>query len=422
MSKLYELIKELCPEGVAYKSIGEIFDRKRGYTPSKSNKEYWENGTIPWFIMEDIRENGRILSDAIQKVNIKGVKRGKLFKPDSIIVSISATVGEHALITIPFLTNERFTVLRLNKKYDKKYNIMFIYYCCFALDEWCKKNTTMSSFASVDMICFKNFQIPLPPLAVQEEIVRILDNFTELITKLTTELTARKKQYEYYRNQLLDFDKLRIENGEWRTLGEIGKFTRGGRLQKKDFTETGVGCIHYGQIYTYYGTYTDKTKTFISEEFAKKAKKAKYGDLVIATTSANNEDVCKAVAWLGPEEIAVSRDACFYTHNMHPKYVAYFFQTEQFKKQKRPLITGTKVKRVNVDNLAKIKLPVPTLAEQQRIVDILDRFNTLCNDISNGLPAEIKMRQQQYEYYRDKLLTFKKLKMDNDDNFQRSIK
>lgn len=190
------------------------------------------------------------------------------------------------------------------------------------------------------------------------------------------------------------------------TMNELGVFTRGSSLQKSDFAESGVGCIHYGQLYTHYGTYAYKTKTFVSEEFAKKARKAKQGDLVIATTSENDEDVCKAVAWLGKDEIAVSSDACFYSHTLNPKYVAYFFQTEDFQKQKRPFITGTKVRRVNADNLAKIKIPVPPLEEQERIVGILDKFDALVNDISIGLPAEIKMRQQQYEYYRDLLLTF----------------
>ncbi|MEA3504192.1 MAG: restriction endonuclease subunit S, partial [Bacteroidota bacterium] len=193
-----------------------------------------------------------------------------------------------------------------------------------------------------------------------------------------------------------------------------GKFVRGGGLQKKDFTESGVGCIHYGQIYTYYGTYTNKTKTFVSEEFAKKARMAKYGDLIIATTSETDEDVCKAVAWLGKEEIAVSSDACFYQHNLNPKYVAYFFQTEQFQKQKMPYITGAKVRRVNADKLAKIKIPVPSPEEQERIVSILDKFDTLTTSISEGLPKEIELRKKQYEYYRDKLLTFNKPQMHTD--------
>ena len=113
---------------------------------------------------------------------------------------------------------------------------------------------------------------------------------------------------------------------------------------------------------------------------------------------------------MGEEEVAVSSDACFYTHSLNPKYVAYFFQTEQFQKQKKPFITGTKVRRVNANDLAKIKIPVPSLEEQNRIVAILDKFDALVNDISIGLPAEIKMRRQQYEYYREKLLTFAEMK------------
>ena len=117
-------------------------------------------------------------------------------------------------------------------------------------------------------------------------------------------------------------------------------------------------------------------------------------------------DRCKAVAWLGNEKIAISSDACFYTHNLNPKYVAYFFQTQQFQTQKMPYITGAKVKRVNADSLAKIIIPVPSLEEQERIAMILDNFDTLTNSISEGLPKEIALRKKQYEYYRDLLLTF----------------
>jgi len=254
----------------------------------------------------------------------------------------------------------------------------------------------------------KKIPIPCPDnpkksLEIQTGIVRILDTFTEL----TAELTARKKQYNYYRDQLLSFEDGEVEH---LPMGqpEVGQFIRGGGLQKKDFTEAGVGCIHYGQIYTYYGTYADKTKTYVSEEFFKKARKAKSGDLVIATTSENDADVCKAVAWLGEEEIAVSSDACIYRHNLNAKYVSYFFQTEQFQKQKRQYITGTKVRRVNADDLAKILIPAPSPEEQARIVAILDKFDALTTSITEGLPREIALRQKQYEYYRDLLLSFPK--------------
>lgn len=406
MSKLDKLIKELCPNGVEYKELGEVFNLKNGYTPSKAKNEYWENGTIPWFRMEDLRLNGNILSNAIQNVNSLGIK-GKLFPKDSIIIATSATIGEHALITVPFLCNQRFTSMSLKDDYKYRFAIKFLFYYCFILDEWCKNNITVGNFAGVDMSGFKKFQIPLPPLAVQEEIVRILDTFTELTKELTKELTLRKKQYEYYRDKLLTFG----DEVPHLAMGneKLGVFIRGGSFQKKDFIEDGIGCIHYGQIFTHYGTYVYETKTFISEELARKCRKAQNGNLIIATTSENDEDVCKAVTWLGNEEIAISSDACIYKHNMNPKYVSYFFQTEQFQSQKRQYITGTKVRRVNADNLAKILIPVPPLEEQERIVTILDKFDTLTNSISEGLPYEIELRKKQYEYYRDKLLSFKRI-------------
>ena len=263
----------------------------------------------------------------------------------------------------------------------------------------------------------KLLEIPIPipypddiekSLALQRRIVDILDKFTEL----EAEREGRKRQYEYYRNKLLSIDvlskgKLKTDKIRIMTLGELGTFTRGSGLQKKDFTPTGVGCIHYGQIYTHYGTWTDITKTCVSKEFARKLRKAKYGNLIIATTSENDEDVCKAVAWLGKEDIAISSDACFYAHTIDPKYVAYYFQTRQFQKQKRKFITGTKVRRVNTNDLAKIQIPIPPLSEQQRIVSILDKFDTLTTSISEGLPKEIELRRKQYEYYRDRLLSFK---------------
>ena len=271
-----------------------------------------------------------------------------------------------------------------------------------------------ASIPRLSRLSVEKLLVPIPcpenpekSLQIQAEIVRILDAFTAHTAELTAELTARKKQYNYYRDKLLSFEDGEVE---WKPLGDenVGRFVRGGGLQKKDFTETGVGCIHYGQIYTHYGTFADKTKTFVSELFAKKAKMAQTGDLVIATTSENDEDVCKAVAWLGCEEVAVSSDACIYKHKLDPKYVSYFFQTEHFQKQKRPFITGTKVRRVNADNLAKILIPVPAFEEQVRIANILDHFDAITNSITEGLPREIELRQKQYEYYRDLLLSFPK--------------
>lgn len=186
-------------------------------------------------------------------------------------------------------------------------------------------------------------------------------------------------------------------------------FIRGNGLQKKDFTESGVGCIHYGQIYTYYGTFTDKTKSFVSKDLAGKLKKVNKNDLIITNTSENIEDVCKTVAWLGDEEIVTGGHATIFKHNENPKYLAYYTQTPMFAEEKNRYATGTKVIDVSAKSLGKIKIPIPPIEEQKRIVAILDNFDALVNDISVGLPAEIEARRKQYEYYRNKLLSFKPL-------------
>ncbi|EEK8918234.1 restriction endonuclease subunit S [Salmonella enterica] len=299
--------------------------------------------------------------------------------------------------------------------FNENVDIMYLYYYLMhTLKPYIHKNSRKGSVPYITMPMLENFKFPIPcpnnlekSLAIQSEIVRILDKFTALTAELTAELTMRKKQYNYYRDQLLSFDN---EDVPHLPMGQkdIGEFIRGGTFQKKDFMDAGVGCIHYGQIYTYYGTYTKKTKTHISAALAKKCKKAQKGNLIIATTSENDEDVCKAVAWLGSDDIAVSSDACIYKHNLNPKYVSYYFQTEQFQNQKRQYITGAKVRRVNADNLSKILIPVPSMAVQERIVSILDKFDTLTNSITEGLPREIELRQKQYEYYRDLLFSFPK--------------
>ncbi|RUT64496.1 restriction endonuclease subunit S (plasmid) [Morganella morganii] len=423
MSKIEQLIQQLCPDGVEWRPVSEIFITKNGYTPSTSNATFWADGTIPWFRMEDIRENGRILGNSLQKITSEAIKGGRLFPANSIVVATSATIGEHALITVPHLSNQRFTSLSLSDDFIAILDMKFVFYYCFVLCEWCKNNTTTSSFASVDMDGFKKFQFPIPPLEIQQEIVAILDKFTALEAELEAELEARKKQYEFYRNALLTFgtgkphystkiekliQQLCPDGVELKTLGDVGNFVRGNGLQKKELTDVGIGAIHYGQIYTHYGVIASETKSFVSPEFANRLRKAKNGDLIIATTSENDDDVCKAVAWLGKEDIAISGDAYIYTHSLEPKYVAYFFQSEAFQIQKIRHITGTKVKRVSGNSMAQFLIPEPPLEIQKEIVGILDKFDALVNDISTGLPAEIAARRRQYEYYREKLLTFKR--------------
>lgn len=196
-------------------------------------------------------------------------------------------------------------------------------------------------------------------------------------------------------------ERLCPDGVEYKTLGDVATISRGGNFQKKDFTEQGKPCIHYGQIYTRYGLFTDKTLTFINDECFAKQKYAEPNDIIMAVTSENIEDICKCVAWLGTEKVAVSGHSAIIHHSLDPKYLAYFFHSQHFFNQKRRLAHGTKVMEVTPDTLKSIKLPVPPLEVQREIVRILDNFTFLTTELA----AELAARQKQYEYYRDKLLT-----------------
>ena len=193
---------------------------------------------------------------------------------------------------------------------------------------------------------------------------------------------------------------------EYKKLGEVATISRGGNFQKKDFVEQGVPCIHYGQIYTRYGLFADKTFTFISEEKAQKQKMASKNDIIMTVTSENIEDVCKCLAWLGDENVAVSGHAAIIHHSLNAKYLVYFLHSEQFFSQKVKLAHGTKVIEVTPDALNNIILPVPPLEVQCEIVRILDNFTELTDELTTRLSAELTARKKQYEYYRDRLLAF----------------
>ena len=187
-------------------------------------------------------------------------------------------------------------------------------------------------------------------------------------------------------------------------LGVICNFIRGNGLQKKDFTTDGKPVIHYGQIYTKYDFSLDETLSKTSEVVFEKLKKAQPNDLVMATTSENVEDVGKAIVWEGKEEIGISGDCYIIQTSQNSRFLNYWLRSISFQSQKERKVTGTKVVRINSKDMEKFQIVIPSLTEQERIVSILDNFNTLTNSLSEGLPKEIELRQKQYEYWREQLL------------------
>ena len=392
--KIFPYIERLLQGAeVVWKPLGEVASLKRGRVISK---EYlYENvGEYPVYSSQTVNngEIGRIKTFDFEQEAITwttdGANAGTVFYREGCF-SITNVCG---LITIKNIQN-------LNYKY--------LYYW-LSLEA---KKHVYSGMGNPKLMSnqMEKIQIPLPPLSVQQEIVRILDKFTQLEAELEAELDCRKRQYEYYRNKLLTFNE--IGGGTeivWKTLGEVGTFIRGNGLQKKDLITSGVPAIHYGQIYTYYGISAEQTISFVSPETAEGLRKVDYGDVIITNTSENIDDVGKAVAYCVKEQGVTGGHATIFkpSEKIIGKYLVYYTQTTEFSNQKRKYAKGTKVIDISANDLTKITIPLPPLSEQQRIANILDKFDTLVNSISEGLPKEIALHRKQYEYYREKLLSF----------------
>ena len=186
--------------------IKDLFDTKNGYTPSTKNPDFWTDKGIPWVKMEDIRENGTVLSDSAKHITMSAVKGSKLFNANSIILATSATIGVHALVTVPHLSNQRFTNIYPKREYENKIDMKYAYYYFFKIDRWCKEHVTLGNFAGVNMADFYDYGFPLPSLSTQRSIVSTLDAFEQYISKLERLITLRQKQYAYYREKLLTFE------------------------------------------------------------------------------------------------------------------------------------------------------------------------------------------------------------------------
>ena len=390
MMNILELLKY---EKVEWKKLGEVAVVGTG----KSNtNEQEENGLYPFYVR----------SKTVKRINKYE------FDEEAIIIPGEGGIGEiFHYVNGKYALHQRAYRIHLQERIVVKY---VYYYMKTHFKEFITKNMVGSTVTSIRKPMIENFEIPIPSLETQGKIVEILDKFTSYVSELQSELQSRAKQYTYYRDMLLSeeyLNKITKEMEEDRsvsivTLGEIGEFTRGNGLQKKDFQEEGNPVIHYGQIYTKYSFSADKVLSYVSDEIFSKLRKAQKNDILIATTSENIEDVGKSVVWLGDEEIGFSGDMYSYRTKQNPKFIAYFFQTNDFQKQKERKVTGTKMIRIHSDDMKNLEIPLPSLSLQNKIVKILDKFQVMLADTKGLLLEEIVQRQKQYEYYREKLLTF----------------
>ncbi|HQS25067.1 MAG TPA: restriction endonuclease subunit S [Sediminibacterium sp.] len=412
MSRIEELIQQLCPLGVEIFSLGELGIFENIGVDKKTNVGEKKVMLLNFMdVMRNKHIHKNILSMEVSASDSK-IEKCDIKQHDLFITPTSETRDEigFAAVAIEDISDSVYSyhVMRYrlnNKNAVTPYFIRYLFESDYLRIQIYRasKGLTRYGLSAKD---FAKLTIPFPPLDIQEEIVKTLDLFTKLEAELEAELEARKTQYTYYRDALLSFEGKEVE---WKTLGEIGEFTRGRRFVKTDILSQGVPCIHYGEMYTHYKIWAKEAKSFLAPDLAAKLRVAKKGDVVIVAAGETIEDIGQGVAWLGDEDVVI-HDACFsFRHSLHPNYVSHFTQTDIFHSQIKRYISSGKISSINAAGLSKAKIPVPSFEEQERIASILDKFHVLINDISTGLPAEIQVRRKQYEYYRNRLLTFKEL-------------
>lgn len=373
MNRVEELIQQLCPNGVEWKKLGEVCEFCRGTVITQKEAI---KGDIP------VISGGQTPAYFHNTAN----------RPSNTIVvaGSGAYAGFVSFWEIPIFVSDAFTVEPHEDLYVK-----FVFYFLKTIQDKIFLTKKGAGVPHVHGSSIRNFEIPVPPLPIQQEIVRILDTFTELTANLQTELDARKKQYAYYRDCLLNFEG--VDGVEWKKLGEIGDVC----MCKRIFAEqtSKEGDIPFYKI----GTFGGVADTFIPydlyEEYRNKYSFPKPGDILISAagtigkiiqydgTDAYFQD--SNIVWIDNDENLVLNRFLFYL------YKIIKWQTD-----------GGIIKRLYNDNIKRTLIPIPPFPEQRRIVAILDHFETLVNDLSVGLPAELEARRKQYEYYRDKLLTF----------------
>lgn len=399
MKNLETLIQKLCPDGVEFVKIGDFCIRNKGISITAAKMKEINKAGAPVRIFAA----GNTKADVeYEDIDSKSV----VFSP-SVIVKSRGNIG-FEYYDKPF--SHKTEMWSYTSKDCDKLDIKFLFYYLSSLTEkfQAKARANAVKLPQLSIGDTDKFEIPLPPIEVQTEIVRILDKFTSLEAELEAELDCRKRQYEYYRDKLLSFENVGGQEVEWKKMSEVGTFIRGKRFVRTDIVEEGVPCIHYGDIYTYYGLTATKAKTYLKPEKAEKMNFASKNDVVIVGAGENNMDIGVGVAWLSDEEVAI-HDACYiFKSKMNPRFVSHYLRGSNYHLQIRKYVCEGKICSISSKSIGLSLIPVPSLQEQERIATILDRFESLTTSLQSGLPAEIAARRQQYEHYRDKLLTFKR--------------
>ena len=386
MSKLDELIRELCPNGVEHKRIGDFAMCFPGATPKTTHPEYWENGTIPWMSSGEVNQEEVTFTE--KKITQKGydATSTKMVPANTVVIALAGqgkTRGSVAITRISLCTNQSLCAIVTDETVLSEYLFHYMRSQYLKLRDLSAGNGTRGG---LNMKMIESYLVPVPPVEIQSEIVGILNGFTNLLMELNAELTARKTQYAYYRDKLLQH-KMPTKEYE---VGEICEVSAGGDVPKEHFSKEKseqykVPVISNGcGINAFYG-YTDAARV---------------------------DKPAVTVAARGTIGYAEYRDYPYFPiirlitliprddKQLNAKYLYYSLEGRHYK------VPTSGIPQLTVPVMKKEKVVIPSLGVQNRIVNVLDNFEKICSDLNIGLPAEIEARQKQYEYYRDKLLTF----------------
>ena len=386
MSKLDELIRELCPDGVEYKKLGEIATVLRGASP-RPIKKYITNDSdgVNWIKIGDVPVGSKYITQSEEKITKEGAEKSRYVRKGDFILSNSMSFGRPYILAIDGCIHDGWLSI---SNFKDVFLSDYLYYLLSssAIQQEMKKRASFGgAVQNLNADIVKALVLPVPPIEVQNEIVRILDDYTEnvvdLQNQLALEITARQRQYTFYRNKLLTYDsKTRIM-----PLKDVAEIERGTRVVRSQLTEAGLYPVFQNAL-TPMGYYD-------------KANRLENNTFLICAGAAGQIGYSDVDFW--------AADDCYTfkcCEKLENRYLFHVLKNSQHRIDAQ--VRRASIPRISREAVGNIRIPIPPLDVQNRIVNVLDNFEKICSDLNIGLPAEIEARQKQYEHYRDKLLTF----------------
>ena len=409
MSKLDELLRELCPNGVEYKKLGEIATVLRGASP-RPIKKYITNDSdgVNWIKIGDVPVGSKYITQSEEKITKEGAEKSRYVRKGDFILSNSMSFGRPYILAIDGCIHDGWLSI---SNFKDVFLSDYLYYLLSssAIQQEMKKRASFGgAVQNLNADIVKALVLPVPPIEVQREIVRMLDSYTESVVELqrqlTAELTARKTQYAYYRDNLLT---TRPQWNHVKILDMLSQPITDGPHTTPQFVQNGVPFISVDSIWEG-KIHFEKRRGYITEEFdeecCKKYKPQKNDVYMVKSGSTTGK-----VAFVDTDirfNIWSPLAAMRVNEKNSARFLFYLLQTERVQKQVKAKSSHGSQPNLGMRELEQFEVDIPPLDVQNRIVNVLDNFEKICSDLNIGLPAEIEARQKQYEYYRDKLLTF----------------